>query len=124
MENIFSTSKSFLRLAKFLGIFPMSFEGPPKEGVLKVKWHDLALSFLSFSALIALVVKILNFSQDEFTTSSSNILMNAWKAMKNTELQSFIVMFFYQIYRRKNIFKFLQIIHKIDQEVSFKTLYS
>lgn len=116
MENIFTTSKPILVFAKFLGLFPMTFIGPDRKGVFKVMWHDVLSSCISIGSLLCLVGA--NISLGIFFTGDSNILAVAWFIMKNFDISTYACLFCYQVYKRKNILKFLNMIFSFDEDVS------
>lgn len=115
MENIFSASKPILTLAKLLGLFPMSFEGPARKGLLKLKCVNVIISLFWFVAALFMILNRSPFSK--VYTGSSQVLPRAWEVLMNLELFSYIFNFCYQNWKRKNIVKFLKIIHKSDEKV-------
>ena len=115
MENIFTVSKPFILLANIFGIFPMSFEKNSINGVLKVTWHGLVNSVLSMMLVIYIVASPMSF--DFVFFQRSKILMISWTFIDYSDTISCLIIFCCQLYKSKNIFKFLKVIDSIDQEV-------
>ena len=115
MENIFTATKPFLSFAKVFGLFPMSFEGRARKGVLKVHWHDLLMLFISSSIHIALFMTMTTSYKTPERTSI--ILSHGWKILSNCGVFFGPIHFCYQIYNRKNILKILISIQNVDKEV-------
>lgn len=115
MENFYTSVKSFLFFAKLLGIFPMSFEGPARKGLLKVKWQNVFISFCLVLVTVSLFT--MRFSFDLTFAKNSEILAKAWDIMTDVEILSYFLLFCYQIFKRKNILKFMKTIQSIDDEV-------
>lgn len=116
--NIFTVSKPFIEVAKVLGIFPMSFDGAPEKGVLKVKWFDAFIWIGTFSISVAII--FLNMKRETIFIKNSSILIWAWDILKYIDLISLLFLIAYQFLKRKNILKFLNVIHKVDEEVNSK----
>lgn len=118
MENIFTSSKSFLTYAKFLGFLPVTFIGPAREGLFKISWPGL---FASCCTLLILIFGVkLNARSEETYKSVSTFMDTACKIVINTELSSFTFLLFYQIHLRKKVENFLRLLDKYDQDVSGK----
>lgn len=115
MENIFTAVKPILVVAKFLGIFPMSFEGATREGEFRTKWLDIAITLLWFCALTLLAVSIILFKLP--LMNDSKILLLAWIILTDAEPIIYSFMSGYEIYKRNNIVQFLRCFRSNDEEV-------
>jgi hypothetical protein len=108
MENIFTSSKPFLTVAKFIGFFPMTVT----HNSMKVKWFDIFMTCCSSTALFAMNIdRFLNLKYED------TFLKNAWSVIRTAELFSYIFLFAYQLHARKKIFIFLKDMHKFDEKV-------
>lgn len=119
MENIFTVAKPFLSFAKILGLFPMTFVGHPRKGILEIKWHDVLLSFCSFTGLICLM--FINLEMRVFLKNDSKVLFSAWFVLKLLDISSYMCLFAYQLCKRKNVLNFLDLLNSVDEEVSSKS---
>lgn len=113
MENFFTVAKPFLSVANVLGVFPMSFEGSPRNGIIKHKWKDLFVLLFVISIQVFLISTQLSLDLS-FIKNSKNLHL-AWKTATDIEMLSYCFLSFYQVLKRKRVLKFLQAIHKIDE---------
>jgi hypothetical protein len=116
MDNIYTASKPFVTLIQLLGIFPMSFVGPTRKGVFKVKLWNIAVTLIWFIGLMFVVM--ISFSVNNFEGEKSKVLPYAWKVSINLEVLSYIVMAVHQLLSCRKIVKFLAKIDDCDQKVS------
>lgn len=105
-------------IAKFMGMFPMSFEGSTRIGVFSVKWHDALIS-IAYAATIVIFISCF-MSIELVFMEKSKILMEAWTVLSNLEMISHLFLFLYQVYKHKSVVKFLTSIHQFDEEVKLK----
>lgn len=115
MDNIYTTVQAFATLLKVLGVFPMSFEGPARKGVLKTKFRDVVITIFPVSVLIVLILFAL--LDHKLVTIESSILAKAWNFCLILGLFMLLVAFVYQIIHRHNIRDLLQLLDNFDQEV-------
>lgn len=115
MENIFTTSKSFINLAQALGIFPLSYSGAPCEGVLKPRLLNYGVSCCMFFIIVALMFA--NFKSGGLTLGNSKIIDTAWYILSNTEYIATMVLFLNQILKKNYIMDFLKAINTFDMQV-------
>jgi hypothetical protein len=113
MENIFTSSNPMLIHSMLLGLFPMSFDGPARKGSFKTKWHDVIL-VVAFGIFQVFIIRT-NLTLDLWAPNV--IIQFAWAVTRNFEGFSYVLLFWYQIWNRKNIVKFLRIIDTVDQKV-------
>lgn len=59
MENFFTSIQPFYRLAKFFGLFSMSYRGSVRKGILKFTICSIIRTLLAFFALFAMIFFIL-----------------------------------------------------------------
>lgn len=96
-------------------IFPIIFKSSSRHGetqlsFISVFFSSLLLLFMIFLSLINLVCKAFVFSENP-------TLILAWNISTNCEIISLILVFLYQIAKRRNILIFLKQILKADNEV-------
>lgn len=116
MDNIFTVAKPFILISNFFGLFPMSFDGAPRKGFFKTKWHNVALCFAFLALLI--FFSSLNIYYKAFALSDSMILTEAWSISVNLDFFSNIFLFVYQICQNKKIERFLWKLQTADFEVN------
>ena len=116
MENVFTVSQPFLIYAKTLGLFPKSFEGKATNGVFKTQLRDVLISCCSLCLVLAL--NVMNFYWSVPASTGSRILNIVWNLFADLEISLYILLFIYQIWKRKNILTFLKLIMKCDEMVS------
>lgn len=110
MENIYSVAKPFYILAKVLGIFPMALND--RKNVFKVKWLNLAYSFLTLSVPLGLnICNVLSGNSYELW------LMTIWKTLAIFGVSLITLLYFYQFSKRQEIAMFLKAIDRFDQQV-------
>ena len=115
MDNIYTILKPFYFLAKILGSFPMTFEGPTVKGFLKTKRHDVLITSCVFIALTILTVY--KVTAGNVIANDSFIMIKAWDLSLVFGLFAFLVHFCIQIAMRKNIKFFLRCLDNYDKEV-------
>lgn len=115
MENVYTVSKTFLTTIKFLGFFPLSFEGPARKGFLKVKWYN----FINVSCLIAfsIFISVLLSKRLFFVFNDSSFIDEIWNSLMRLENFSYFGLFTYQMFRIKNTVKFLKLLYSFDEIV-------
>ncbi|CRK87754.1 CLUMA_CG001567, isoform A [Clunio marinus] len=112
MENIFTTSQPFLKLAAVIGVFPMTFHGPSRKGELKTKWWNVVISITVFTTLVIFI-----FLQTMTSTTSklpSKISSNAWYTLFNLEFIGHLILYIGQCYRRNHVLEFLKLLQSFD----------
>lgn len=119
MENIYTTAQPFYVLTKGLGLFPMSNEGSAFKPKFRVRLHDIVASFLAF--LVPILLIVLNSSCSDAPASSSRMLSDIWRVHAIFGVFLVVLNFIYQIRRRSEILKFLEMINEFDKKVSTTT---
>lgn len=114
MENIFTSSKPFLLLGKIVGIFPMSFVGPTRKGILKTNWIDLIPFCCTLGILIFLFA--LHLLLDMFNVRDSMMVSYGWSLARYSEYSSYVFLLSYQLLKRQNIVRFLKQVQRADDE--------
>lgn len=117
MENIFSVSQPFVSFARALGVFPMSYDGPPRKGFLRTTWRDVIISCSSLSVLTFVIIFNLTEAHSS-TVTTSKLLETAWILRVNSKFWSYCLLICFQIYKRKNISTFLWLLYNFDKNVS------
>lgn len=110
MENIYTVAKPWCFLAKFLGVFPLTFESSSHQFI--VKWQNLVYSFLMLLLPFALIFRSLGYIN--FTESW---LMDIWKLHAILGVSLIVLVTFYQVDKRWEISKFFQAVDAFDQQV-------
>jgi hypothetical protein len=116
MENIFTAAKPFLVVSKYLGLFPMSFDGPTRKGSLKLKWTDLIYLFLAFFLFISALYFCLT-SKITFYKTDSRLILETCSSLAFYSVLFDSLCLIGQFYYRENVVEFLRIIQKFDFEV-------
>jgi len=116
MENIYTSVRPFYFVTKALGLFPMTFEGPPDKGIFYVKWHDVIVCLFALGMPFVFIMLII-FLEDG-PASSSAMLSDAWKIHFVFSLILIFIQLIIQIASHKSIVKFLDAISIIDKKVS------
>jgi hypothetical protein len=111
MENIFTSSSSILLQAKVFGFFPMSFEVPARKGIFKVKWYNLVATFIS---AVLQIVLFSEFFVQTNGTAPTEIITIAWSATRNLEGFFYFIFFCCQIWNRRKVVKFLELLFEVD----------
>lgn len=115
MKNIYTTFKPFYFLAKALGLFPLSYDGPVAKGKLKVMWFDVCITIFAFSLLLSFALLKLNLR--EAVLIDSTILVKSWEISLEFGLGTTIIQFCYQFVKRNEAKKFLKQLNNFDQQV-------
>jgi hypothetical protein len=114
MENIFTTFRPFAIFAKYLGLFPRSFEGKVRNGILKVKSSDVFISILIFS-LVNTFTLLKALSVDY--SHENSLLAMMYVHSLNFEYVTLFIKLLYQNLKNKNYQKILSLIDKFDKKV-------
>lgn len=115
MENVYTIIKPFYILAKVIGLFPLSFDGPMYKGIFKTKFYDVLIPVIVPGMSISLIA--LNIIINEGPASSSAMLADVWKI--HTVFGCFLVIlqFVVQMNNYKSIPKFLEVLNNYDLKV-------
>lgn len=116
MDNIYTVAQPLCWLARALGVFPMSFEGPAANGKLKAKWHGFLLSILSLATIAFVTVRVLYVK--EGPVSSSPWLSIVWIVESVLGVTLTLFQFLVQIFCFRSIPNFLATVHAFDLIVS------
>lgn len=118
MENIYSTSYSLYILLKTFGLISLSYDGPVINGVLRVKFYDIAIKLL-FVTISVLMIAL--FCQKDMTISNhSLIVVSGWNDSLFCGLISCLGLNIYQPFISKSICDILKSINSFDKKVSFQ----
>lgn len=123
MENIFTVSKPFLALGRFLGLFPASYQQSGNKKYFKVSIPGIFSTCCAISIFSYLVIA--NYMQrNRPLYKLSEISSISQVFMRNFELFSYMILCIYQVGKWRKIVEFLKLIEKADDEVSFWLLIS
>lgn len=116
MDNIFTTVCPLFFVTKVFGLFPMTFNGPPEKGNLVQKNLDFIVPVLNVFMSICLIPLILLYPMEiDHYSPLMTTIMHIIVLLGATLI---LLPFFYQIYKRNVIKKFLLDLHKFDEMVS------
>lgn len=115
MENIYTVAANVLFFGKLVGFFPLSFNGPPRKGILSTKWHDVT----AFCVMIVFIsfFMIMNLLNKAYIESSSSMVTNGWNISINIEIISYLLLIGYQMKKRRKFTKLLQHLAAVDAKV-------
>lgn len=116
MENIYTTVRPIYFLTKSIGLFPMSFDGPPRKGFFSTKWTDVVASCVSGVIPVCMIVFILTM-EDIGTVSTSQFMSKMFFVSTFVGVCAIFVQFWLQIGRRHSIVHFLACMNNFDQRV-------
>lgn len=116
MDNIFNAAKPFCVVLSAIGLFPLSFDGPVREGHFVVKWHGIMA--LCCNVVILIVLLVLNV-MSSFNFADVSVLLNLlWKIQAVSGNLLIFIQIFYQIYKRHNIVCIVTALHSFDEKVN------
>lgn len=93
----------------------MSLSGSAEKGVLKIHWFNVVGSCCNFFLMVVLLKAL---ASSEIPTGSDSVFLNlAWNIIKNTEMFSYICIYLHQIYRFRDVKKFMMLVYIIDEKV-------
>lgn len=113
MDNIFSSSVPFLSLGELLGHFPFGFDGPARNRQIKFKSSGIFCTGLVVVVLIAFY-----FINHQSVITKSSLVADAWALITVMQFFSHLILWAYQIWKRKSTEDFLTQIFFIDNQVS------
>lgn len=116
MDNIFTAVWPLYLVSKVFGLFPVTFTAPPKKGNFVQKQRDYIVPVLNVLLAITLIPLIILYpmSVDSYSPLMSTILhlIGIFGTAFN------FIPFFYQLYKRNSIKKFILDLHNFDKLVS------
>jgi hypothetical protein len=115
LENFFTSVEPFLVFAKFLGFFPMSFDGPARNGKFKVKFFNIFAT--SCFTLISALILFLNITNGAFVTTDSRLLYYGWVLPSISEMFFQLGLFIKQVNQRADVVNFLKQLNSVDEKV-------
>jgi hypothetical protein len=83
---------------------------------MKLSFLGVAFSLVAFSILIYFIVT--NYTFVNYLSHESKLLLRAWNVSKNAEGFTLVFIFLYQISKCGNLKKFMDIMEKVDEDVS------
>lgn len=115
MENVHTSLRHVYLILKAMGLFPYSYYGPFRTGVLKQSFSGVLASFLSFGVWITLF--LINMFGKSRVPSPSRILGLAWTASLIISYFNILAAFTYQIFKKDSIIKYIQLLEEFDRKV-------
>lgn len=115
MENIYTTVRPFYILTKSIGLFPMSFDGPPRKGFFYTKWTDVVASCIS--GVIPVFMIAFNIMVDASAVSTSPFMSKMFVVSAFVGICAIFLQFWLQISLRHSILHFLACMNSFDQRV-------
>lgn len=116
MDNYFTSIEPFYRVAKVFGLFPMSFEQPVSKGNLKFTKFSIMRAIGTFLFLLAMNCMIIH---NHITYQSENqpfLSLMVWSWFLILVYPIIITQLIVQMYKMKDIKKFLHFMHQVDQK--------
>jgi hypothetical protein len=114
MENIFTAYQPFIVFFKFLGLFPLSFDGPARKGNLKFKWKNI---FSSCTTILFYTFVFGFILTNRKVTVDSKILYYGWSLPSLLESFFQLVLVLNQLKDAKKIVLFLKKLQAVDEKV-------
>lgn len=111
MDNVYTIVKPFYILSKVLGIFPLSFDGPPQKGFFITKWYDV------ITPLILPGTSILLIALSALLGNETEMLFGVWRISGIFVCFLVILQFCWQMNKFKSIPKFLEALNTYDLKV-------
>lgn len=115
MKNVYTSVEPFYVVSKFLGMFPMSFDGSLRKGKLKVTCVDVLTTIIA--AIVPFTLVLLNLFYKSIPDDSRTFLSELWIAENNFGVFLTLVRLPYQLYKFKSIERFLKKVHQFDEKV-------
>jgi len=114
MENYFSSIQPFYRVAKFFGLFPMSYKGSVPKGVIKFTACSLIRTILAAILLLGMILLIM-FNHILFLMERRPLLINmVWSWFLIIIYPVIFFQLILQALRIKKIRSFLLFMNEID----------
>jgi hypothetical protein len=117
MENVFTAAKPFVVFAKLLGVFPMSFDGPARKGLLKSHWSDWICALLWMLLMLSALLLLRRLKSSFYLLADSEISLEAWYIAGYLHISSLSIFIFIQVRNREKIVRFLNLLHDFDNKV-------
>lgn len=115
-ENIFESSRPFLLLIKFLGLFPLTLN---EKNEFETKPSDVAITFCAITITVSLEVVSIT---ESFTYEiGSQILSKVWIFVGHLAVFVHFWLIFHQLWKRNKLAKLIGEIHNIDLKVKKKS---
>lgn len=112
MDNFYTSIKNFCFSSQLFGFFPMSFEGPVRKGIFKVKFINLVITVTSLSIILIFSSRAIDVG---IASSQENFFRaRVWTYILILGLLWTYVHFAYQIGNLKNTLNFFHLLHQCD----------
>jgi hypothetical protein len=114
-ENVYQIFHPFYCIMKYLGITPLSFISPIRDGVLGVTWLNFFLVGIKLSLYCALIM--LTYFYGWALIKVNFVLETGWRCSSYVGLTACIANVVFHAVKRNNIIKFLKTLNDFDVEV-------
>lgn len=111
-ENIFESSRPFLLLLKFLGLFPLTLN---EKNEFETKPSDVAITFCAITITVSL--EVVSMTESFVYEIGSQILRKIWIFVGHLAVFVHFWLIFHQLWKRNKLTKVIGEIHKIDLKV-------
>jgi hypothetical protein len=114
MENIYTSIEAFRVYGNFMGFFPLSFNGPSRKGIWKVKKVNILQVFISLGILfISSVANIIHYLRAWYKWD--NIFhFSIWSWLIMVAYPMIFMQFLFQMSNLNEIKELFKILHEID----------
>ena len=114
MENYFTSIQPFYRLAKYFGLFPMSYKGPVRKGILKLTACGIIRTLLIFLVLL-LMIFLIWINHVMLLSERRPFLINmVWSWFLIVIYPVILLQLLLQLTKMKKIRSFFLFMHEID----------
>jgi 7tm Chemosensory receptor len=117
MENVFTAFEPFLGFSKLVGFCNVSYDGPTRKGIFKVKWINIFAS--SFLIAFFTVFNFFNAKNGNFVDIDSDLLYYGWMIPSLFEMGSQLILLLWQFSKRKHFVSVLRKLQDVDEKVKF-----
>jgi 7tm Chemosensory receptor len=115
VENVFTAFSPYLAFTRFLGFNPISFQGNPGNGKLKVK--IISSVVICLISVICGILNIFGISSVGNDPIASKILYYGWILPSVSENIFQVFLLIHRVFNRFKILRFLNNLHNVDEKV-------
>lgn len=115
MNNSFTSAETFLKLSNLFGLFPLSFCGSSRKGLLKTRWTDV---FKSICLVLIVAYFMAATLMKKVSSNGSSFLFLAVRFAFNIQYFINLHVVWYQLRKRMKVVEFFKTIEKTDAKVS------
>jgi hypothetical protein len=117
MDNYFTSIEPFYKIAKIFGLFPMNFEKPIRKGNLKFTKFSIMWTIITFIILLTMNGFIIHNHITYTLENQPFFSLMVWSWFLIVVYPIIIVQVIIQMYKMKDIRKFIHFMHQIDLKI-------